>query len=1636
MTQTRRSSDRRFRQKSRGRKADVRSPRRRVCLLERLEERQMLAGNANPWHNIANPLDVNNDKAVGPMDALAVVNGLNWYGSGPLGGSLAALVHSGAGEGGSGTAATASSAIRDPKSMVDVDDDNFLTPIDALRVINALNEGEGPDLVRATVRMTTNVPARADRIPVLDYVPASPPAGYQSRQDLNTVTLGPTDTGNPSILLNVLVEDIRTNDGNFVDENDDGVDDNPDEFGVFAAYFDVTYDAGAFLIEPGTALNPNNDPTKNDPTFPISYINPRHQQFWGDTETDRYNYANGPSWDGTTPGLIDEVGGFTGYPSSVYGRAKPEVPQDKKFVFTNPHMFDVPLTVQSFQVGNGTYNVAEGQSTTLNDVERIGSATGESYAFGLNPAEDVGHDVLVYGGAEPVQNPDPQNPPSSVVPSDQIAFVNASVNVVNTRTLTVSVFQAPTMGTVTLGANNTFVYTPTVQGPATDTFVYDVTDGVTTEKGTVTISIGSVNDAPVITVPAAQTTNEDIDKTLAAGAISVADPDAGNGQLQVTVNVPNAATGSFSLGNPASGVTFTQGDGTRDTQMTFTGNLTQINNAFGAATFHPALNYNGPASVVITVNDQGNTGGTTPEPKSDTKALAINVTADNDAPVNTVPGDQTVPNNAAYVLSAANGNAISIADPDGNVNVQTDLSVDAGTLAVKPGGGATITTPSATSVRIAGTVAQVNDALSQVTYTAPVLPSPGFIDEVTLTVLTSDLGNTGSGNVLTDQDPIMLNVVPPRQPFAANDSATVAEDSENNPINVLDNDIPTENGTLTITLLNGQDVALQPIATTHGTVTTDGTTVSYTPADDYFGPDSFTYQITDSNGGEGPHTGTVAVSVTPVNDPPELTIPFTQVTTPEETQVLLANGGSISVADIDADASGGVRVTASVSQGTLNAPNGSVTITGANTGVLSITGLVAAVNASLAGLQYTPVKDYSGPDTLQVMVDDMGHTGGGSLTDSGSVALNVTPVNDAPTITAPTTDVVTMENTALEFLASGPNKIAVDDVDNGTLTVGLTVTQGTLDLKTTTGLTFNSGADNMAAMNFTGTLAQINAALDGMLYNPTQDYEGPATLSVAVTDGEKDAQQNVSIIVSGVNDPPQNNLPATATTPEDVALVFAGANLISITDVDAGTGNMQVSVTVTNGVFTLNPAANMTGVTVTGNGTAAVSMTGPLATINGGLNGSTYTPTANFNTADSGVQPTLTIITNDNGNTGTGGPQTDTDTLTIAVTPVNDPPVANDDGSPTDRTTILWNTADNELDVLANDNNGPDKAELPETKIISNVDTTNAHGTATVQNGKLYYTPANGYTGDAEIVYTLNDRADGTGLTDTATVYLTVVDYVPSDVSGHVYFDFDNDGKMDPEDLGIGGVRVTLTGWNIQGTYEERTAWTDETGEYTFEDVVPSQVGSKFTLAQQQPLGMVDGKDTPGEASVWKANDQFEIALPAFGFTDPTVAYDNNFAELGFRTEFASMGLYDLVHLGAGGQATGDEALVFGTDAAGNVQFYLNVGGWTNYVPGRQSANGYQVTTTNGKLPLTDTQAAAVREVNSTDKAIRSMYSPSGGGVTRILGSADDFGLPWYPTAAAAGGEGEGIDEISDAELLAASGSYEAAVDAVLAEVA
>src|SRR5438309_1505425 len=100
-------------------------------------------------------------------------------------------------------------------------------------------------------------------------------------------------------------------------------------------------------------------------------------------------------------------------------------------------------------------------------------------------------------------------------------------------------------------------------------------------------------------------------------------------------------------------------------------------------------------------------------------------------------------------------------------------------------------------------------------------------------------------------------------------------------------------------------------------------------------------------------------------------------------------------------------------------------------------------------------------------------------------------------------------------------------------------------------------------MTFTGTIANINTALAGLTYIPTADFNGSATLSITTDDqgntgtgGNKTDTDNVAITVSAVNDAPVNSVPGAQTTNEDTNLVFstANSNLISVSDVDAGSG--------------------------------------------------------------------------------------------------------------------------------------------------------------------------------------------------------------------------------------------------------------------------------------------------------------------------------------------------------------------------------------------------------------------------------------------------------------------------------------------------
>src|SRR5439155_18399034 len=200
-----------------------------------------------------------------------------------------------------------------------------------------------------------------------------------------------------------------------------------------------------------------------------------------------------------------------------------------------------------------------------------------------------------------------------------------------------------------------------------------------------------------------------------------------------------------------------------------------------------------------------------------------------------------------------------------------------------------------------------------------------------------------------------------------------------------------------------------------------------------------------------------------------------------------------------------------------------------------------------------------------------------------------------------------------------------------------------------------------ATISYTGTMAYINAALNVLTYATIANSNGAASVQITTNDlgntgsgGALSDTDTVNITVNAVNDAPVNSVPGAQSTSEDTPLVFSAgnANLISISDVDAGASAVQITLTATNGTITLSGTSGLAFVSGSGTGDVSMSFTGLISDVNAALAGMSFTPNADFNGAAS-----VQIITDDLGNTGSGGNKTDTDSVNITVNAVNDAPV-------------------------------------------------------------------------------------------------------------------------------------------------------------------------------------------------------------------------------------------------------------------------------------------------------------------------------------------------------------------------------------------
>lgn len=497
---------------------------------------------------------------------------------------------------------------------------------------------------------------------------------------------------------------------------------------------------------------------------------------------------------------------------------------------------------------------------------------------------------------------------------------------------------------------------------------------------------------------------------------------------------------------------------------------------------------------------------------------------------------------------------------------------------------------------------------------------------------------------------------------------------------------------------------------TKGSLSGTAPNLTYTPAANANGSDSFTYRVSD--GVLNSATVTVSIAITPVEDAPLAT--STSITTNEDTNVNFTLAAS--------DPEG-----ASLIYTLLSAPaKGSLTGTPPN-------------------LTYRPNANANGADSFTFKVGD------GALESSvATVSINITPVNDAPVANAQSLS--TAEDTPLAVSVSG------SDVEGSTLTYSLVTApskgslSGSLPNVTYTPQANANGSDSFVFRVNDGSTNSANATVS-ITITPVND--APVASSSSVTTSKNNAVP-VTLAATDVDGNPLSY--AVLSNPGNGTLTGSLPNLTYTPNSDftgsdsftwrAGDGTLlSATATVSITVLQANapPVANAQSVTTAEDTAKAIVLSGSdpessaltYSLVSGPAKGSlsgtmpnvTYTPQANANGSDSFV-----FRVNDGTSNSTNA------TVSITITPVNDAPVAASASISTQRNTAVAVTL-----------GGSDVDGNPLTySLVGNPANGSLSGTAP----NLTYIPANNFTGADSFSFRVND---GTVNSANATVSITVV---------------------------------------------------------------------------------------------------------------------------------------------------------------------------------------------------------------------------------------------------------------------------------------
>ena len=683
-----------------------------------------------------------------------------------------------------------------------------------------------------------------------------------------------------------------------------------------------------------------------------------------------------------------------------------------------------PLTYQI--VTQPTHGTVTGQPPAVTYTPSPNYHGADSFSFKASDGFLESGDTVISITVTSVNDAPVSTAQSLTLPEDSPKPITLTGSDLDGDAVSFVIVQQPQHGSLS-GQAPALTYQPNLNFVGVDSFSYKVSDG-TLDSGEALISLNvtPLNDPP----------------TALAQAVTL--PEDGSKQITLSGNDPDADPLSFLV---------TQ----QPTHGTLSGQPPVL-------TYTPAVNYFGPDNFSFSASDG--------QVDSGNAIVSIDVTALNDAPTiqsrsvnlaqdqstgfvldaSDVEGDALV---YIFVLLPANGTLSGTAP---NLTYQPNAGfVGADTLQVKVSDGQA----ESGVAFITFDVGEVNDAPSANGQTIQLTEDTSKIvilaatdpenDPLTYLVTKNPLhGNlSGQAPTLTYQPNLNYNG-PDSFSFKASDGAL----ESNEAIILLDvvsvNDAPLAHGQAVNLAediakpiaLTGSDVDGDPLTfviinpPVQGALTGQPPNVSYQPASNFHGPDSFTFKVSD--GTLSSADATVTLSISPQNDAP--TAIAQSLNLDEDSSKAITLAGS----DIDGDS-----LTFQIETGPSHG---------------SLTGQPPLVT-------YTPVPNYNGPDSFTFTASD-----GALLSPDATVTLSVNAINDAPTVQSRTVNVA--QGQLVNFTLES------DDLENDSLTYQLVqgVTHGTIT-GTAPNLTYQADA------NYTGLDSYQFKVSDGLLLSAVGTIE-------------------------------------------------------------------------------------------------------------------------------------------------------------------------------------------------------------------------------------------------------------------------------------------------------------------------------------------------------------------------------------------------------------------------------------------------------------------------------------------------------------------------------------------------------------------